>query len=195
MSERPSSMLRFSLRFSDAALESSYRLDFAEQTRRGARVLGMVAVVVLALAGIPEGSLVEPRFVALAAAIRYGGIVASIAAAVGLTLSRHFHRWMDFAIVAVIAVVCSGYVAIAACYPVEFGPTVRALSILPYGVSGDRQSPHDADQMELFAQGRLTAGLSTGGSADAKDCVPAKRRRWRDGEHGMLGRTETPLWL
>ena len=44
----------------------------------------------------------------------------------------------------------SAYVAV-----VEFGPKIRALTITPYGQSGDPASPHYADQMPLFAQGRF----------------------------------------
>jgi acyl-homoserine-lactone acylase len=46
------------------------------------------------------------------------------------------------------AVSGSAYVAV-----VEFGPTVRALSITPYGQSGDPASPHYFDQAPLFARG------------------------------------------
>jgi acyl-homoserine-lactone acylase len=38
---------------------------------------------------------------------------------------------------------------------VEFGPQVRAKSVLAGGVSGDPSSPHFNDQAELYAQGRF----------------------------------------
>lgn len=44
----------------------------------------------------------------------------------------------------------SAYVAV-----VEFGPRVRALSITPFGQSGDAASPHFFDQAPLFAEGRF----------------------------------------
>jgi acyl-homoserine lactone acylase PvdQ len=44
----------------------------------------------------------------------------------------------------------SAYVAV-----VELGPKVRALSITPFGQSGDPESPHFFDQAPLFAQGRF----------------------------------------
>lgn len=44
----------------------------------------------------------------------------------------------------------SAYVAV-----VEFGPTVRARSITPFGQSGDASSPHFFDQAPLFAQGKF----------------------------------------
>ncbi|MBM4186583.1 MAG: hypothetical protein FJ206_04650 [Gemmatimonadetes bacterium] len=44
----------------------------------------------------------------------------------------------------------SGYVAV-----VEFGPTVRSRSIIPFGQSGDPRSPHFFDQAPLFAAGRF----------------------------------------
>jgi len=44
----------------------------------------------------------------------------------------------------------SAYVSV-----VEFGPKVRALSITPFGESGDPASPHFADQAELFARGQF----------------------------------------
>jgi acyl-homoserine lactone acylase PvdQ len=44
----------------------------------------------------------------------------------------------------------SAYVSV-----VEFGPQVRALSVVPYGQSGDPSSPHYFDQAPLFASGRF----------------------------------------
>jgi acyl-homoserine lactone acylase PvdQ len=44
----------------------------------------------------------------------------------------------------------SAYVSV-----VEFGPRVRALSIIPYGQSGDAASPHFFDQAALFAKGEF----------------------------------------
>jgi len=44
----------------------------------------------------------------------------------------------------------SAYVAV-----VELGPKVRALSITPFGQSGDPQSPHFFDQAPLFAKGQF----------------------------------------
>jgi penicillin amidase len=38
---------------------------------------------------------------------------------------------------------------------VEFGPTVRALAVHPFGASGDPGSPHYFDQAPLFAAGRF----------------------------------------
>jgi acyl-homoserine-lactone acylase len=38
---------------------------------------------------------------------------------------------------------------------VEFGPRVRAKSVLAGGVSGDPASPHFNDQAELYAQGKF----------------------------------------
>jgi acyl-homoserine-lactone acylase len=38
---------------------------------------------------------------------------------------------------------------------VEFGPVVRALSVHPFGVSGDPASPHFFDQAALYSQGRF----------------------------------------
>jgi acyl-homoserine lactone acylase PvdQ len=48
------------------------------------------------------------------------------------------------------AVAGHAYVAV-----VELGPKVRALSITPFGQSGDPQSPHFFDQAPLFAQGKF----------------------------------------
>jgi acyl-homoserine lactone acylase PvdQ len=48
------------------------------------------------------------------------------------------------------AVSGSAYVSV-----VEFGPQVRALSVVPYGQSGDPSSPHYFDQAPLFASGRF----------------------------------------
>jgi acyl-homoserine lactone acylase PvdQ len=48
------------------------------------------------------------------------------------------------------AVTGSAYVSV-----VEFGPRVRAVSITPYGQSGDPASPHFFDQAELFAKGEF----------------------------------------
>jgi len=44
----------------------------------------------------------------------------------------------------------SAYVAV-----VEFGPEIRARSIVPYGESGDPASPHFFDQAPLFAKGQF----------------------------------------
>jgi acyl-homoserine-lactone acylase len=44
----------------------------------------------------------------------------------------------------------SAYVSV-----MEFGPKVRALSITPFGESGDPKSPHYFDQAPLFAKGRF----------------------------------------
>ena len=44
----------------------------------------------------------------------------------------------------------SAYVSV-----LELGPTIRALSIVPYGQSGDPASPHYFDQAPLFARGEL----------------------------------------
>jgi acyl-homoserine lactone acylase PvdQ len=38
---------------------------------------------------------------------------------------------------------------------VEFGPTVRALTLHTFGASGDPRSPHYFDQAPLYAQGRF----------------------------------------
>jgi acyl-homoserine lactone acylase PvdQ len=38
---------------------------------------------------------------------------------------------------------------------VEFGPTVRAMTLHPFGVSGDPASPHFFDQAPLFSRGEL----------------------------------------
>ena len=48
------------------------------------------------------------------------------------------------------AVAGSAYVSV-----VEFGPKVRALSVTPFGESGDPKSPHYFDQAPLFAQGKF----------------------------------------
>ena len=48
------------------------------------------------------------------------------------------------------AVAGSAYVSV-----VEFGPQVRALSVTPFGESGDPTSPHYFDQAPLFAQGKF----------------------------------------
>jgi len=44
---------------------------------------------------------------------------------------------------------------------VEFGNPVRALSVIPYGQSGDPASPHFFDQGPLFAEGRFKKVLFT----------------------------------
>ena len=50
----------------------------------------------------------------------------------------------------------SGYVSV-----VEFGNPIRALSIIPYGQSGDPASPHFFDQAPLFAAGKFKKALFT----------------------------------
>jgi len=44
---------------------------------------------------------------------------------------------------------------------VEFGPSVRALTLHTFGASGNRQSPHYFDQALLYAQGRFKPGWFT----------------------------------
>jgi acyl-homoserine lactone acylase PvdQ len=60
---------------------------------------------------------------------------------------------------------------------VEFGPTVRALTVHPFGASGDPRSPHYFDQAPLYAAGRFKPGWFT------LDEVRANaRRRYRPGQ-------------
>ncbi|MGE0554482.1 MAG: penicillin acylase family protein [Gemmatimonadales bacterium] len=44
---------------------------------------------------------------------------------------------------------------------IEFGPRIRALSIVPFGQSGDPDSPHFFDQAPLFAQGKFKQAFFT----------------------------------
>jgi acyl-homoserine-lactone acylase len=66
----------------------------------------------------------------------------------------------------------SAYVAV-----VEFGPTVRARSITPFGQSGDHDSPHFIDQATLFAEGRMKPAWFT-----MEEIRANLARRYRPGE-------------
>jgi len=44
---------------------------------------------------------------------------------------------------------------------IEFGPKIRAMSIVPFGESGDPESPHFFDQAPLFAQGKFKQAFFT----------------------------------
>lgn len=72
------------------------------------------------------------------------------------------------------AVAGSAYVAV-----MEFGPTVRARTITPFGESGDPHSPHFFDQAPLFAAGRFKPEWFS-----AADIAAHQERAYRPGEEG-----------
>ena len=62
----------------------------------------------------------------------------------------HFNARLDKASGKIHGKTGHGYVSI-----VEFGTPLKALSIMPYGVSAHLNSPHFSDQAELYVQGRF----------------------------------------
>jgi acyl-homoserine-lactone acylase len=60
---------------------------------------------------------------------------------------------------------------------VEFGPTVRAKAIMTGGESGDRSSPHFADQALMYSEGRFRDVLFS-----PEDVSAHAERRYRPGE-------------
>ncbi len=92
-----------------------------------------------------------------------GGQVGAIFS-VGTATGKEGHRRYDVA--------GSAYVSV-----VEFGTTIRARSIIPFGESGDPKSPHFFDQAPLFAQGRFKEAWFT-----MDDIKSHLERAYRPGE-------------
>ncbi|MDQ6885957.1 MAG: penicillin acylase family protein [Gemmatimonadota bacterium] len=73
---------------------------------------------------------------------------------------------------------------------VEFGPTVRARSLQVFGESADPLSPHNLDQAELYASGRLKPAWFSRG-----EVLSHTERRYHPGERGggdSTGRGASP---
>ena len=92
-----------------------------------------------------------------------GGQVGAIFS-VGTAAGKEGHRRYDVA--------GSAYVSV-----IEFGPTIRARSIIPFGESGDPKSSHFFDQAPLFAQGRFKEAWFT-----MDDIKSHLERAYRPGE-------------